>query len=52
MAELDRVVGPTIPARAALEPTRDWDALRRDLVDLFASNSGLADGAMLVRCEY
>ncbi|MCA1682397.1 MAG: methyltransferase domain-containing protein [Actinobacteria bacterium] len=52
VAELDRVFGPTILAKAALEPTGDWDALRADLVDLFARNNELTDGAMLVRCEY
>jgi SAM-dependent methyltransferase len=52
VAHLDRVFGPTIMARAALEPTGDWESLRADLVDLYASLDESPDGSFLVRAEY
>jgi SAM-dependent methyltransferase len=52
VAHLDRVFGPTILAKAALEPTGAWDGLRADLVDLYERANESTDGKLLVTAEY
>jgi SAM-dependent methyltransferase len=52
VAHLDRVFGPTILAKAALEPAGAWDALRADLVDLYERANESTDGKLLVTAEY
>jgi SAM-dependent methyltransferase len=48
----ERVLGPTIMAKAALEPQGKWEALRADLVELYADGNEADDGSMRVRSEY
>ncbi|MEA2264907.1 MAG: hypothetical protein QOE27_490 [Solirubrobacteraceae bacterium] len=52
VAYLDRVFGPTILARTALEPRGEWESLRAELVDLYDSLNESRDGRLLVRLEY
>jgi SAM-dependent methyltransferase len=52
VAHLDRVFGPTILAKAALEPAGAWDALRADLVDLYERANDSSDGKLRVAAEY
>jgi len=52
VAGLDRVFGPTILARAALEPVGAWEALRADLVALFEAANESTDGRLRVAAEY
>ena len=35
----ERVLGPMVMARAALEPQGKWDALRHDLLELYRRNN-------------
>ncbi|MGC2372620.1 MAG: methyltransferase domain-containing protein [Solirubrobacteraceae bacterium] len=48
----ERVLGPTIMAKAALEPQGRWDALREDLVKLYTDANEAGAGAFRVRAEY
>jgi SAM-dependent methyltransferase len=48
----ERVLGPTIMAKAALEPQGKWDALREELVELYVGDNEADDGSMRVRSEY
>jgi ubiquinone/menaquinone biosynthesis C-methylase UbiE len=48
----ERVLGPTIMARAALEPQGRWDALREELVALYTDGNEAEDGTFRVRGEY
>lgn len=48
----ERVLGPTIMAKAALEPQGKWDALRNDLVKLYTDGNEAEDGAFKARAEY
>jgi SAM-dependent methyltransferase len=48
----ERVLGPTIMAKAALEPQGRWEALRAELIELYVSNNEADDGSMRVRAEY
>jgi ubiquinone/menaquinone biosynthesis C-methylase UbiE len=48
----ERVLGPLVMARAALEPQGKWDALRADLVELFSGANQATDGSMRVEAEY
>ncbi len=52
VGHLDRVFGPIILAKAALEPTGAWDAVRAELVGLYASFNQSPDGRFLVQAEY
>lgn len=52
VAHLDRVFGPTILAKAALEPAGAWDGLRADLVDLYERANESTDGTLRVAAEY
>ncbi len=49
---LDRVFGPTILAKGALEPSGGWETLRASLVDLWGSLDESDDGRLRVRLEY
>ncbi|MCW3031442.1 MAG: Ubiquinone/menaquinone biosynthesis methyltransferase UbiE [Solirubrobacterales bacterium] len=48
----ERVLGPTIMAKAALEPQGKWDALRAELTKLYSDANESDDGSMSVRAEY
>jgi SAM-dependent methyltransferase len=48
----ERVLGPTIMAKAALEPQGSWDALRRDLLELYADGNEAEDGSFRAAAEY
>jgi len=48
----ERVLGPTIMAKAALEPQGRWDALRNDLVELYTDGNEAGDGGFRARAEY
>jgi SAM-dependent methyltransferase len=47
-----RVLGPTIMAKAALEPQGRWDALQGDLIELYSDANESEDGSMRVQAEY
>jgi SAM-dependent methyltransferase len=48
----EKVLGPTVMAKAALEPQGRWDDLRADLTKLYADANEAEDGSMRVRAEY
>jgi ubiquinone/menaquinone biosynthesis C-methylase UbiE len=48
----ERVLGPTIMAKAALEPQGKWDALRSELVQLYTDGNEAEDGTFRARVEY
>lgn len=48
----ERVLGPMVMARAALEPQGKWQALRDDLVELYRRNNLATDGSLRVEAEY
>jgi SAM-dependent methyltransferase len=48
----ERVLGPTIMAKAALEPQGKWEALRAELIALYENANEADDGTMRVRAEY
>jgi SAM-dependent methyltransferase len=48
----ERVLGPTIMAKAALEPQGKWEALRAELIALYEDANEADDGTMRVRAEY
>jgi SAM-dependent methyltransferase len=48
----ERVLGPTIVAKATLEPLGKWDALREDLVKLYTDGNEAKDGTFRARAEY
>jgi SAM-dependent methyltransferase len=48
----ERVLGPTIMAKAALEPQGKWDALRDDLINLYMERNEAQDGSLCVSAEY
>jgi SAM-dependent methyltransferase len=48
----ERVLGPTIMAKAALEPQGKWEALRAELIGLYTDANEAEDGSMRVRAEY
>jgi ubiquinone/menaquinone biosynthesis C-methylase UbiE len=48
----ERVLGPTILAKAALEPQGKWDALRGELVKLYIDGNEADDGAFRAQAEY
>jgi SAM-dependent methyltransferase len=45
-------LGPTLMAKAALEPEGKWSPLRAELVELFESMNQATDGTMHVEAEY
>ena len=48
----ERVLGPMVMARAALEPQGKWEALHSDLADLYRRNNLAEDGSFRVEREY
>jgi ubiquinone/menaquinone biosynthesis C-methylase UbiE len=48
----ERVLGPTIMAKAALEPQGKWEALRDELVKLYTDGNEAEDGTFRARAEY
>jgi len=48
----ERVLGPTIMAKAVLEPQGKWEQLRGELIGLYADANEADDGSMRVRAEY
>lgn len=48
----ERVLGPTIMAKAALEPQGKWEQLRGELTKLYTDANEAEDGSMRVRAEY
>jgi hypothetical protein len=48
----ERVLGPTIMAKAALEPQGRWEELRAELIALYTDANEADDGTMRVRAEY
>jgi SAM-dependent methyltransferase len=48
----ERVLGPTIMAKAALEPQGKWEALRNDLVKLYTDGNEAGDGSFRAGAEY
>ncbi len=48
----ERVLGPTIMAKAALEPQGRWDELRNELLELYAGGNEADDGGFRARAEY
>ncbi len=48
----ERVLGPTIMAKAALEPQGRWDELRGELLELYAQANEAGDGGFRAQAEY
>ena len=48
----ERVLGPAIMAKSALEPQGKWEALRGDLLGLYSDNNEADDGSFRARAEY
>jgi len=48
----ERVLGPTVMAKAALEPQGKWQDLRAELTKLYSEANEADDGSMRVRAEY
>jgi ubiquinone/menaquinone biosynthesis C-methylase UbiE len=48
----ERLLGPTIMAKAALQPQGKWDALREELVKLYSDANEAADGTFRAHAEY
>jgi hypothetical protein len=48
----EKVLGPSVMAKAALEPQGKWDDLRADLTKLYTDANEAEDGSMRVRGEY
>jgi SAM-dependent methyltransferase len=48
----ERVLGPLVLAREALEPQGKWDALHEDLMRLYERQNEATDGTMRVESEY
>lgn len=48
----EKVLGPTVMAKAALEPQGKWEAARADLLDLYARFNVATDGTLDSPAEY
>jgi SAM-dependent methyltransferase len=48
----ERLLGPFIMARAALEPQGRYEQLRAELIDLYSEANEAADGTLAARAEY
>jgi SAM-dependent methyltransferase len=48
----ERVLGPIVMTKSALEPEGKWDVVRQELFDLFASGSRQTDGGVIFEGEY
>lgn len=49
---IERALGPTVLAKAALEPQGRWEAARADPVALYEQHNAATDGTMLAHPEY
>ena len=52
VAHTEQLLGPTILAKAALEPAGMWDAARADLVSLYERYNESGDGSLDAPAEY
>ena len=52
MAEYETALPPTVAARAALEPEGKWDALRQEILDLYAANNEADDVSFRQSAEF
>jgi SAM-dependent methyltransferase len=52
MEEYENSLPPTVAAKAALEPQGKWDALRQDILDLYAANNEADDGSFRQSAEF
>jgi hypothetical protein len=52
MEEYETSLPPTVAAKAALEPEGKWDALRQDILDLYAANNEADDGSFRQSAEF
>ena len=52
LAYNERVLGPMVMARAALEPQGKWDVLHKDLLVLYRDVNEATDGTLRVGAEY
>ncbi len=52
MATDERYLGPIVTAKAALEPEGKWEALRGDLVSLYADVNEARDGSFRAQAEF
>jgi SAM-dependent methyltransferase len=48
----ERVLGPTIMTRAALEPQGKWEACKADLIALYREHNEASDGGFTASAEY
>jgi ubiquinone/menaquinone biosynthesis C-methylase UbiE len=48
----ERVLGPTIMAKAALEPQGRWEELKGEIVELYRNANEAEDGSFRVQAEY
>lgn len=48
----ERVLGPMVMAKQALEPSGGWEAARAELVDLYEEANLNSDGTMAVEADY
>lgn len=48
----ERVLGPTIMIKAALEPQGKWEAVRGELIGLYRDHNEAEDGSLRARAEY
>ena len=49
---LERVLGPIVVAKAALEPAGAWDAARADVIATFEQFNTATDGTLNAPAEY
>jgi len=52
VSHCEQVLGPTVLAKAALEPEGKWDAARSDLLDLYERHNEADDGTLDAPAEY
>jgi ubiquinone/menaquinone biosynthesis C-methylase UbiE len=52
LAYNERMLGPTIMAKAALEPQGRWEGLRSELLELYTDGNDAEDGSFRARAEY
>lgn len=48
----ERLLGPTLMAKAVLEPQGRWEALRAELVNLYTDANQAGDGSFRIESEY
>jgi SAM-dependent methyltransferase len=48
----ERILGPTVMAKQALEPAGRWEPLRAELTTLYSAANQASDGTMRVEAEY